>query len=101
MENSNLVRIAQFCIHHEIESSFIFALQDFGLVTVLQQEDEEYLAVDEIKDVERMLRLHYDLGINMEGIDAIVSLLKKVNTLQRELRIANGRVEAFLPGDQS
>ena len=101
MENSNLILIAQFCIHHEIETSFIFSLQDFGLITVLRHQDEEYLSLEEVSEVEKMVRFHYDLGINMEGIDAIVGLLKKVNTLQRELRIANSRVEAFLPDEQN
>ena len=94
---NDLVLITQFCIHHEIESSFIFSLQEFGLVTVLEYKNEQYLALEEIGEVEKIIRLHYELGINIEGIDAIFGLLKKVTALQSELQIANSRMEAFVP----
>ncbi|MEJ7559115.1 MAG: chaperone modulator CbpM [Pedobacter sp.] len=97
MENENLVLIAKFCLHYEVEPSFITSLNDFGLITLLEVSNEHYLSVDEIKEVEKMVRLHFDLGINLEGIDAIASLLKQITNLQHALVIAQNRLLAFVP----
>jgi hypothetical protein len=30
----------------------------------------------QIKDIEKMIRMHYELDINLEGMDAVYNLLK-------------------------
>lgn len=97
MENENLILIAQFCQHHEVEPAFITSLRQFGLVKVFEIENEQYFASDELALVEKMLRLHYELGINMEGLDAIANLLRQIEALQQELIIAKNRLETFAP----
>ena len=97
MENENLVLMTKFCLHYEVEPSFISSLNDFGLITLLEVSNEHYLALDEIIEVEKMARLHYDLGINLEGIDAITSHLKHNTTLQQALMAAKTKLEAFAP----
>ncbi|TCD01519.1 chaperone modulator CbpM [Pedobacter psychroterrae] len=97
MENENLVLIAKFCLHYGVEPSFISALHDFGLISRLEIYQEHYLSVDDIRDVERMARLHYDLGINLEGIDAIATLLKQIDVLQQELMVAKNGLISFAP----
>lgn len=97
MENENLILIAQFCHHHNIEPEFISSLHQFGLVKVFEIENEHYFDGEELVLVEKMLRLHYELGINMEGLDAIANLLQQIETLQHELMIVKNRLEAFVP----
>ena len=96
MENENLILINKFCTHHEVEVSFIVSLHQFGLVTVIEMANERYLSADEIKVVEKMMRLHYDLGINLEGIDAIANLLKQIEGLQQELKLAKNKLATFV-----
>ncbi|MBC7616175.1 MAG: chaperone modulator CbpM [Pedobacter sp.] len=97
MKNENLVLIAQFCMHHNVELSFISSLHQFGLINILELEDEHYLSIDEIIEVEKMARLHYELGINLEGVDAVANLLKQIATLQQELMMARNRLDTFAP----
>ncbi len=97
MENENLILVAQFCTHHNVEPSFIVSLHQFGLVTLVKVEEEHYLAADEISAAEKMVRLHYKLGINLEGIDAITHLLRQIEELQEELRVAKNRLDSFAP----
>jgi len=97
MENENLVLIAQFCLHYDVEPSFISSLHDFGLISLQELHDEHYLSVEEIREVERMVRLHYDLGINLEGIDAIATLLKQIEVLQHELMVTKNSLKSFAP----
>ncbi len=85
METRDLILIEHFCTNHDIEFSFIDSLQAFGLIEVVVHEDNKYLQQEQLKDVEKMMRMHYDLDINMEGIDVISHLLKRMNSLQKEL----------------
>ena len=99
MENENLILIRTFCMHHNVEPSFIISLEEYGLVSVFEHHDERYLSLDDIKEVETMLGFHYDLGINLEGIDAIINLLKKITALQDELTTVRDRMNTFAPQD--
>lgn len=95
METKNLILIEQFCMHHDIEFSFINSLHDFGLIEVIELNDAKYLANEQLKDVEKMMRLHYELDINLEGIDAISNLLKQIGDLQRELIATQNKLRLF------
>ena len=97
MKNENLVLVAQFCLHHHVELSFISSLHQFGLINILELEDEHYLTIDETRAVEKMVRLHYELGINLEGIDAIANLLTQIEVLQQELTMVRNRLDTFTP----
>ena len=97
MENDNLVLIAKFCLHHDVDESFVLSLQEFGLIKLFELKKELYLSHDEIAKLERMVRLHYDLGVNFEGIDAINGLLQRIVLLQEELVIAKNSLDAFAP----
>ena len=95
METNNLILIEQLCIHHNIEFSFINALQEFGLIDVIIIEENKYLANEKIKDVEKMMRLHFELDIKMEGIDAISNLLQQIDNLQKELLSAKNKLRLY------
>ena len=97
MENENLVLITQFCLHHEVEPSFMVSLHEFGLIKILEVDKEQYLLGDELNKVERIIRLHDELGINFEGIDVVNVLLEQIEILQQELLSAKSRLRTFAP----
>lgn len=95
METKNLILIEQLCSHHNIEVSFVNSLHEFGLIEIVVIEDNKYLSHEQLKDIEKMMRLHYELEINMEGIDAISNLLLQINNLQQELIVAKNKLRLF------
>lgn len=95
MEKTNLILIEQFCTNHNIELSFIDSLKQFGLVEIIMVDEQKYLPHEQLSDVERMMRLHYELDINMEGIDAISGLLQRVTELQKQLKAAENRLRLY------
>ena len=95
METKNLILIEHFCTNHEIEFSFIDSLQEFGLIEVIIHEDNKYIPQGQLKEIEKMMRMHYDLDINMEGIDVISHLLKRIDHLQQELKLSQNRLRLF------
>ena len=75
MENNQLVLIDQVCVHYEVELNFIDSLEEYGLIQLVVMDNTKYLSPDDLQYVEKMIRLKYELGINMEGIDVINNLL--------------------------
>ena len=85
MENDKLIPAEEFCIYHNIEYSFISSLEDSGLIRVTSVEQNTFISSDELEKLEKFVRLHYDLDINIEGIETINHLLEKIDALQKEI----------------
>lgn len=95
METKNLIPIERFCSFYNIETKFIDSLESFGLVEVIIVDENPYFPEDQLATIERMYRLHYDLDINLEGIDAINFLLKRIEDLQQELIKVKNRLSLY------
>lgn len=85
MDTTHLISVQQFCKHYQVPITFISALQDYELVEITITKTDKYIKTTQINTVEKMMRLHYDLDINLEGIDAIYNLLQHVEKLQEEI----------------
>ena len=95
MNSKNLIQIKQFCLYHEIENTFITELHNYGLVKIIVLEEDEYLQPEQLPAVEKMIRLHYDLKINLEGIDVIANLLDKIEELQQNLTTTQNKLRLY------
>lgn len=90
MKTGELVTTEEICTRYRVERTFIYSLYESGLIEIVRVEQQEYLHSDKIGDFEKMRRLHYDLQINIEGIEAIHHLLKQLKQLQKDnLRLKN------------
>ena len=100
MEQEELIPARDFCLHHNIEYSFISSLESSGLISVTSIKRSTYLRADDIHKLEKFVRFHYDLDINIEGIETINYLLEKVEEMQRDimtLRNKQGEFEQLIP----
>ncbi len=95
MEPKEYISVTEFCSSHHIQYSFINSLNEYGLVELTVIEENEFIHPEQVRELEKIMRLHYDLEINMQGIDAITHLLKKVNDLQEEIRYLRNRLQRF------
>ena len=95
MEIENLVSLHQFCEFHEIENTLVLALNEHDLIEIFIVDGESYIHTDSIHLLEKIIRLHHDLSINFEGIDVIVQLIDKINSLQEELIEMKKRLEGI------
>jgi hypothetical protein len=92
MENERIIRIREVCTHYNLEPEFISRLRDYGLLTVVSKEEDEFVDESRLADLETILHLHYDLEINLEGIDAISHMLKRMREMQKELTALRNRL---------
>jgi len=85
MQTEYLIAIDEFCTKHDIEVSFIYSLQQTGLIEITTVEEVGYIPVDDIQQLEKFVRFYYELDINLEGIETISHLLQRVTDLQDEI----------------
>ncbi|MXV50165.1 MerR family transcriptional regulator [Pedobacter sp. HMF7647] len=83
--SGRLITITEFCSHYQLDSGFVNALSDYELIHITRVDEQQFIAEDELYLIEKYTRLHQDLNINVEGIEAVSNLLDKIKSLQREI----------------
>jgi MerR HTH family regulatory protein len=95
MQPEEVIPADEFCIHHNIEVSFIYSLHESGLIEIIKQEEKIFLQLSQVGQLEKMVRLHYEMGINREGIETITYLLERMNEMQRRIIYLTNRLSMY------
>jgi chaperone modulatory protein CbpM len=95
MATATLISTNDFCAWHEVEYTFISTLHEAGLVEINVIDQTEYIPETELQKLERMIRMHRELDINVAGIEAITHLLQRVETIQEEIRNIKNRLRLY------
>ena len=95
MEKQDFISIHILSSHYNVPVSFIILLHELELIKIISIQKKLCVYKTQIKDVEKIMRLHFDLNINLEGIHAVSNLLKQVETLQNEIRALNNKLSRF------
>jgi hypothetical protein len=85
MQTDYLIAVDKFCANHNIEISFISSLQQNGLIEITTIKEEEYIDPNQLLLLEKIVRLYYELDINLEGIETINYLLQRIETMHNEI----------------
>lgn len=81
------------CTHYHIELTFIQSLNEYGLIEIISVEEKQFIHNTQLHELEKFIRLHYELGINLEGIDAIGHLLLKMKDMQEEIALLKNKLQ--------
>lgn len=95
MNLEDLIATEDLCKRYKVEHTFIRSLNESGLIEVITIERREYIPGDKITDFEKMRRLHYELNINLEGLEAVQHLLKQVVKLQKKNQQLKNRLSIY------
>ena len=95
MKTNDLIPIEQFCKIYEIEFSFINSLNEFGLIEITYIDKNEFIELEKIQAVEKMIRLHNELGVNFEGIDIITNLVQKIDSMQSRINSLQNQLDIY------
>jgi hypothetical protein len=85
MDPVEMIVLDKFCASHQVEISFVRSLEDHGLIEIIIVNETLCVPGNELPKLEQIVRLHHELNINPEGIDAINNLLQQVESLQNEI----------------
>jgi chaperone modulatory protein CbpM len=92
IKDKDLIPANDFCTYHHISFTFIESLHEAGLVDMDIVDEQTYLYVEQLRSLEPLVRLHQDLDINTEGIEAIAHLLQRMTDMQREIQVLRQRL---------
>jgi hypothetical protein len=95
MQTEYLIAIDEFCASHNIEISFISSLQQTGLIQITTIEETQFIEAGQLKQLEKFLCFYYELDINLEGIETITHLLKRINSMQEEIIALKNRLNVY------
>ena len=90
-----MVMLDNFCASHHVEISFIHSLEENGLIETVAVNEALYITSDDLPKLEQITRLHQDLNINPEGIDAINHLLKYIEEMEQEIVHLRNRLSYY------
>ena len=85
MNNEHLIAASEFCAGHHIAVSFIESLAQHGLINIETIGEQLAIPDTQLPSLEKMVRFHYELDINVEGIESIIHLLERIESLQQEM----------------
>lgn len=95
MEKQELIIVDVFCQEYQIEITLIHDLEAFGLIETIVYQEQRYLDKKQLATLEKIIRLHNDLNINIEGIEIILDLLEKENHLLAEIKTLKNRLDLY------
>jgi hypothetical protein len=95
METQKLISIQRFCDHYSIPINFINELKEYELIEIIVENNQDCIQITHINKVEKIIRLHYDLDINLEGVDVINNLLNQVDSLKKEITDLHNKIAFY------
>ena len=94
---TELITITEYCNSCAIDPSFIGRLEESGLIALTVIGNDKFIHEEQLMEMERYIHFHYDMDINVEGIDAIMHLLQKVRSMQQEILELRNQVHLHKP----
>ena len=79
------IKITEYCQNEKIETSFLIELHREGILHLEKREETDVIDQRDLPELEMFARWHYELGVNLEGIDAMRHMLKRMKKMQNEI----------------
>ncbi|NGM62865.1 MerR family transcriptional regulator [Sphingobacterium sp. SGG-5] len=81
-----LFKIVDICRVHRLEETFIYELYRNGLIEIILENEQDCIDEEQLPLIEKFSNWHYDLELNMQGIEVVSRLLERIEQLQQEVR---------------
>ncbi|MCB7481734.1 chaperone modulator CbpM [Christiangramia sediminis] len=95
MRKEDLIPAEEICVRYKVGRQFVSSLYESGIIEIITIEETEYVHCDHLANFEKMMRLHHDLEINLEGLEAINHLLQQIKQLQKDNRRLKNRLGLY------
>lgn len=95
MADQEIIPLETYCSYYQVEMEFVQTLEEYGLISIRYEEAKGFIQQEDVARLERFSRLHYDLNINVPGIDALQHLLEKISALEEEMESLRNRLNIY------
>ena len=93
--DEELIPVIDFARLYHIEPAFILALNEYELIEIVIIDQKHFIHPDQISRAEKLIRLHDELNLNLEGVDVISHLLERIESLQHEMNLLRNKLRRF------
>lgn len=95
MNSEKLILLDSLCTHYNIEMTFFYNLSEMNRITIKTIDKSLYVEENTLYEIEKMIRMHQELNVNTEGIDIVLNLLEKIDSLQNQLVSVKNRLRLY------
>ena len=98
MNHEEMISAIVFCNYHKVELSFIDSLSEAGLIETTIIKETVFIPENQLRDLEKLMRFHYEMDINLEGLETINHLLQQIDNMQQEMVQLRNRLRLYETG---
>ncbi|MGB5379279.1 chaperone modulator CbpM [Muriicola sp.] len=95
MQEQKLIPLGLLCEQYRLELSFFEELGEIGLIEFTVYKGSKHLHQDALHQMEKILRIHRELHVNLEGVDVVMNILERQEQLRQELIRVQNRLRRF------
>ncbi len=95
MPTNGLIPAYDFCVHNQVEITFLYDLAQRDLIEIITIEQATYVQPTQLARLEKFVRLHQDLSIHPDDLDIVSNLLEQVDQLQQQLITLQNRLRFY------
>ncbi|MDP2542103.1 MerR family transcriptional regulator [Tenacibaculum discolor] len=95
MGNTELISVQKVIVHHNLDEQFIESIESFQLIEFVVKDSNKYLHTEQLPILEKIIRLHYDLEVNMQGIDVINNMLDRMDSMHKTIKQLENKLKLY------
>ena len=95
MATDSLISAREFFTYHQLDVSFVIALEEQGIVETITIGQVRYLHPDQLPPLERLIRLHRELAVHVEDLDIVLHLLERLEQAQEQTKQLQNRLAFY------
>jgi DNA-binding transcriptional MerR regulator len=96
MEDLILVPATDFCTSHHVEIELVNAFNEHGLIEIVHRKEVLFIPEHQLIKLEQILVFYRELDINLEGIETILELLRRMESMQDQITQLENKLQRFL-----
>ncbi len=91
----DIIIVSEYCRKINLDPSFLYELEESGLISISIEDGEKYFESSQLPVLEKYIRMHYDLSINVEGIDVIQNMQNRMTELEERIIHLRNRLRIY------
>ncbi len=84
MAETKYIKLRKVIHFHGVSPQVVQEWSEYEFFRIHRESDEDWVMEDELDQLERVIRLHRDLGVNSAGIDIILRLTRRLEELTQQ-----------------
>lgn len=94
MKDKKFIPITDVSNYYHIEISILKDFAEYELINIKIEDQTEYVLIDDLEKINRIIDLYKGLGVNKEGIEIILSMRDQIQAMDEEITLLKLKLES-------